>query len=157
MTTPFTINSRKYDGSIRRTWSCEKIRHDDALIVFEGIFDVDVDHEDLGFIETGTVSREFYWLDRWYNVFRFISPNGTFRNYYCNINLPPMLSDDTLDYVDLDIDIVVWPDKTYKVLDLEEFETNSRDLRYPDEIRSGAFRALDELKIMINEGNLPHE
>jgi protein associated with RNAse G/E len=153
----FIINSRKYDGSIRRSWSCEMVRLDHDLLVFEGIFDVDVDHKELGFIKSGTVSHEYYWLGRWYNVFRFMSPDGSFRNYYCNINLPPTLSDNVLDYVDLDIDIVVWPDKTYQVLDLDEFETHARDMPYPADVRAGAFKALDELMEMIETGSLPEE
>ena len=35
------------------------------------------------------ISLEYYWLDRWYNVFRFSDPDGKLRNYYCNVNVPP--------------------------------------------------------------------
>ena len=105
-----TINSRKYDQSIRRTWTCELIERNDPLIVVVGEFDRDVEHPGLGSISRGTVSYEYYWLDRWYNIFRFHEPDGALRNYYCNVAMPPTLDNGVLDYVDLDIDIVVWPD-----------------------------------------------
>ena len=36
-----------------------------------------------------------------------------------------------INYVDLDIDVIVWPDGRIEVLDLEEFEENSRVYSYP--------------------------
>src|SRR5215210_5537237 len=85
----WTINSRKYDQSIRRSWQCRLLQQSGRLFVFEGVFDLDVQHDDLGIIRRGSVSYEYYWLDRWYNVFRFHEPEGQLRNYYCNINTPP--------------------------------------------------------------------
>ena len=80
-----TVNSRKYDQKIRRSWSGGLVSQTDSLLVVVGRFDSDVEHNDLGLIKKGTVSFEFYWLDRWYNVFRFHEPDGTLRNYYCNV------------------------------------------------------------------------
>ena len=85
-----TINSRKYDQTIRRSWRAELIETTGSMLVFIGKFEFDVEHTDLGFIPRGTVSYEYYWLDRWYNIFRFLLPDGRLRNYYCNINMPPV-------------------------------------------------------------------
>ena len=41
------------------------------LIVLDAVFDAEIQHDLLGPIALGTVSREYYWLDRWYNIFRF--------------------------------------------------------------------------------------
>ena len=102
-----SINSRKFDGSIRRSWECELLSIDGSQLVFGGEFLEDIDHPELGLIRRGTISRESYWTDRWYNVFQFQEADGNLRNYYCNINMPPVLSERVLDYVDLDIDVVV--------------------------------------------------
>ncbi|MBC7900349.1 MAG: DUF402 domain-containing protein, partial [Saprospiraceae bacterium] len=129
-----TVNSRKYDLSIRRSWNCRLAERLDPLLTFVGEFETDVNHPDLGFIRRGTVSYEYYWLGRWYNVFRFHEPGGEFRNFYCNINMPPSFENNVLDYVDLDIDILVWEDGSYKILDLEEFETNAVKYKYPGDV-----------------------
>jgi len=150
-----TVNSRKYDLSIRRTWQCRLIERNDPLLVFVGEFDRDVEHTDLGSIKTGTISYEYYWLDRWYNVFRFHEPAGTFRNYYCNINIPPIFGNGVLDYVDLDIDIVLWPDGRILTLDEGEFEANAAKFEYPPDVRSNTVKALGELRRMINADEFP--
>ena len=65
--------------------------------MFLGVFDLEVEHPDLGIIRRGTVSYEYYWLDQWYNVFRFENPDGPLRNYYCNVNMPPVFANNVLD------------------------------------------------------------
>src|SRR5687767_3667585 len=150
-----TVNSRKYDGTIRRNWKCELVRRLDPLLVFVGEFESEVRHPELGLIKIGTLSYEYYWLDRWYSIFRFHEPSGALRNYYCNINMPPEFCDDVLDYVDLDIDVLVQPDLSYVVLDRDEFERNSQLFRYPPELNEKVERTLKELQEVIEAGDLP--
>ena len=150
-----TVNSRSYDGSIRRSWTCELIERQVPLLVFVGEFDDDVDHPDLGRIEKGTVSYEYYWFDRWYNIFRFHLPNGELRNFYCNISMPPQFDGEVLDYVDLDIDIVVWPDLRHTVLDREDYVANARRFGYPPEVNAKVEDTLNELLELIASRDLP--
>lgn len=152
-----TVNSRKYDLSIRRSWKCRLIERADPLLVFVGEFDRDVEHPDLGSIAAGTISYEYYWLDGWYNVFRFHEPDGSFRNFYCNINMPPTFESGTLDYVDLDIDVLVWPDWTSIILDRDEFEANSAKFNYPESVLFQANTALSELLDLIEERRFPFD
>jgi protein associated with RNAse G/E len=85
-------------------------------------------------------------------VFHFFEPTGEFRNLYCNINVPPTLSDGVLDYVDLDIDVLVWPDARVLVLDEDDFEKNAEKFQYTAEIRKMAFETLAEVRSMIING-----
>jgi protein associated with RNAse G/E len=147
-----TINSRKYDGTVRRSWTCRFLSQQESLLTFEGLFETEVLHPDLGLIAAGTRSLEYYWLDRWYNVFHFFEPTGEFRNLYCNINVPPTLSDGVLDYVDLDVDVMVWPDARVLVLDEDDFEKNAAKFKYPAEIRKKAVETLAEVRSMIVKG-----
>lgn len=147
-----TITSRNYDGSIRRSWQCRFIERDRSMLLLEGVFDEEVDHAELGVIRRGTISYEYYWLDRWYNILRFHEPRGEFRNFYCNISMPPRLQDGFLDYVDLDIDIVIWPDGRFKVLDELEFQMNAA---FPQEVKTTALETADFLVSMIQSGNFP--
>ena len=150
-----TINSRKYDGQIRRSWEGGLISESETQIVLVGKFEEDVGHDEIGLIKKGTVSFEFYWLDSWYNIFRFHEPDGTLRNYYCNITMPPTLSDGILDYVDLDIDVLVWPDNRYEVLDLDDFEVNKVKFGYPKDVIEKAEHSLAEVIALIEKGELP--
>jgi protein associated with RNAse G/E len=100
---------------------------------------------------------EYYWLDRWYNVFRFAQPDARLRNYYCNVNKPATLEGDVLSYVDLDIDILVQPDFSYKVLDIDEFEKNSELYDYSIEVRQNARLAVSQLVTMIETRAFPFD
>ena len=152
-----TVISRKYDLMVRRSWNCGLASRKGDLLVIVGVFGETVDHAHLGHISRGTVSFEYYWLDRWYNIFRFHEPDGQFRNYYCNINMPPKFDGITLDYVDLDIDLIVWPDGRVVTLDEDDFAANARRYAYPEGVIQKAFEAVDELKRMIDSREFPFE
>jgi protein associated with RNAse G/E len=147
-----TVISRSYDRTIRRTWKASLIRNEPPLIELVGEFDRDVDHPELGHIKSGTVSYEYYWLDRWYNVFRFHEPTGELRNYYCNINMPPTFADGLLDYVDLDIDVLIWPDLRCEVLDEAEFEANATLYSVPPHVREKVHATRDDLLSLLSDG-----
>lgn len=152
-----TVNSRNFDGSTRRTWQCEFIAQQGPLLTFLGVFDQDVEHSDIGFIKKGTISYEYYWLDRWYNVFRFHESDGTLRNYYCNITMPPTFNDGGLDYVDLDIDFVIWPDGSVIELDREEYDENAAKFAFPQSIKDSVDNAISELKVLVARHELPEQ
>ena len=60
-----------------------------------------------------------------------------------------------LSYVDLDIDVLVAPDLTYKILDVEDFEENVKRYNYPDDVQLNARRALTELLELIEARTFP--
>lgn len=153
--TRIEVRSYKYDGLLHRTWPAELLRQEGPLIVLDATFSAEVIHDLLGTIASGTQSLEYYWLDRWYNVFRFAEPDGTLRNYYCNVNVPPTFDGEILSYVDLDLDILVEPDLSYRILDVEEFEKNAEAYRYSVEVKTNARRAVAELVSMIESRAFP--
>lgn len=152
-----TVQSLKYDGRVHREWRAELLRQDGPLIVVEGEFEEEVRHPLLGTILAGTLSTEYYWLDRWYSVFRFQEPTGALRNYYCNINTPPQLADRMLTFIDLDVDILVSPDFTTRVLDEEEFDEHEKLYNYPPDFRPRVREALEEISELIRLRQFPFD
>jgi uncharacterized protein len=150
-----TVRVLKHDGVEYRRWNAHIAARNDSLIVLDAEFDVDVTHDLLGKIQRGTRTVEYYWFDRWYNIFRFLNGDGETRLYYCNINTPPAVEGGVLTYVDLDIDILVQPDMTYQVLDLEEFALNVERYGYSEEEKQQAQAAVDELISMIRTRQFP--
>jgi protein associated with RNAse G/E len=145
----------KHDGSEHRRWTGRLAQKEANLIVLEAEFDVDVSHHLLGEIRRGTRLIEYYWLDRWYNVFRFLHDDGTTRLFYCNVNKPPVFGGQSLTYIDLDIDVIVQPDYSYEVLDLDEFKANSQRYAYTVEEQTKARAAVEELVRMIESRQFP--
>ncbi len=152
-----TINSRKFDGSINKSWNAQLVNHLNCLFTFVGKFEKDVIHPQLGIIGRGTISYEFYWLNRWYNVFRFHEPDGNFRNFYCNISLPFQFTGNVLNYIDLDIDILVWKDFSYQISDSEEFKENAERFSYSDKLLKKVRVAQDELINLIETKTFPFD
>ena len=150
-----TINSRKFDGRISKSWTAELCEQSVDLLTFKGVFEMDVDHPKLGFIHRGTVSYEFYWPDEWFNIFRFHEPSGEVRNFYCNVAMPPTYGNGELNFVDLDLDVLVEKDLKYEVLDVEEFEERSVLYVYPKEVVERAHKSVEELIGLIEGRAFP--
>ena len=155
MCAEISVRVLKYDGSDYRQWSGVLSRRDGSLIELDAAFSMDAYHPLLGEIPRGTRLIEYYWLDRWYNVLKFLNDDGSTRHFYCNITTPPELAGKTLTYVDLDIDILALPDLTYQVLDLDEFEANAEAFGYSEEVHKNAHQAVAELKQMIAARQFP--
>ena len=151
------VRALKFDGSEHRSWSAQVLSQDTSLIVLDAKFPDEIIHELLGTIASGTHSLEYYWLDRWYSVFRFAEPDGKLRNYYCNVNVPAKFDGETLSYVDLDLDILVDPDFSYRVLDVADFERNAELFGYTEEVKANARQALAKLASMIETRAFPFD
>jgi hypothetical protein len=125
------------------------------VISLVGVFEQEIDHPLLGKIPAGTTSYEYYWWNRWFSVFRFIEPTGELRIYYCNVNVPPEFDGHEMSFIDLDIDIVVAPDMTFRIVDEDEFAENALRFGYPEEFSVRINTAIHELTEMIEQRQFP--
>ena len=74
----------------------------------------------------------FYYKDKWYNIISQFKKNGIY--YYCNIATPYIIEDKTIKYIDYDLDLRIFPDGTFKVLDKNEYRYHKITMRYSEEI-----------------------
>jgi uncharacterized protein len=89
---------------------------------------------------------EIYFLDRWYNIFEVHDQDdGRIKCWYCNVTLPAEFEESEIRYVDLALDLFVYPDGRQLVLDEDDFEL----LNLSAQIRAGALAALEDLKRLI--------
>jgi uncharacterized protein len=149
------VRTYKYDGTEHRHWRAQISLQQDSLIVLEAKFEEEIQHPLLGTIFPETLSIEYYWLDRWYNIFRFVEPEGELRNFYCNVNVPPVFQKNVLSYIDLDMDILVAPDFSYSIVDEDEFTVNAERFNYPPEVRRRSLEALGDLVALIEKRAFP--
>jgi protein associated with RNAse G/E len=119
------VRKLRPDGSQAFAWDGVVLRCDESGIVLRAEFNVDL--VDLGFttFRRGDEFVEFYYFDRWYNVFQVSSPDGTLKGWYANVGLPAELrpAAGELVYVDLALDVWARPDGEFIVLDQDEFDT----------------------------------
>lgn len=102
-------------------------------------------------------TRNHYWTDRWYNVMRFERPDRGLDHWYCNVSTPARFDDGHLRWVDLDLDVRVWPDGRMEVLDEDEFLENSACMGYPPAVIASARNAVGELLALARSAQFPFE
>lgn len=82
------------------------------------------------------VTREpsicYFHSDYWFNVISMIREDGIY--HYCNLGTPFAVDEQALKYIDYDLDIKVFPDGRFHLLDEGEYEQHRRQMKYPDSI-----------------------
>jgi protein associated with RNAse G/E len=71
--------------------------------------------------------------------------------------MPPKFENGVLEYIDLDIDVVVWNDFSFEKLDVEEFEEHAEKFGYTEEVLENAHRGLEELMALIEAREFPFD
>ena len=96
---------------------------------------------------------ERYYSDRWYNIFEIHDrDDDQIKAYYCNVTTPAEFVPGFISYVDLALDLLVYPDGTYLVLDQDEFQ----ELKLEAYEQVGALQALESLQEIARSGQIWH-
>ncbi|HEY7778758.1 MAG TPA: DUF402 domain-containing protein [Ktedonobacterales bacterium] len=104
---------------------------------------------DLGYVrfETGDRFTEWFFSDRWYNVFEIRSgTTGALKGWYCNIAEPATITAEAVACRDLLLDLWVAPDGATLLLDEDEF---AADVTLDARQREGAQRGLAQLRACV--------
>lgn len=111
-------------------------------------------NRDLGYtiFETGDHFIEYYYTDRWFNIFAIASADGRRKGWYCNVAEPASISEERVEHVDLLLDVWVGPDGRTLILDEDEF---AADTMLSEEQRNGARLGLRDLLALIEARHKP--
>ncbi len=74
----------------------------------------------------------FFYKKRWFNIIAQLKEDGIF--YYCNIASPYIIDDTALKYIDYDLDLRVFSDGAFKILDRNEYNYHKKLMNYPEQI-----------------------
>jgi predicted RNA-binding protein associated with RNAse of E/G family len=120
----------------------EMLESTSTSVTLEAYFDrEDVEFYELG-LKNGDRFVETFHTDHWYNTFAiFDSEDDRFKGWYCNITRPAQIKNGHVYAEDLALDIIVYPDRSWLILDEDEFA----ELALPQEDRDRALHAIDVL------------
>lgn len=76
----------------------------------------------------------FFYKKNWFNIIGQLKEYGLF--YYCNIATPYILDGKIIKYIDYDLDLRVFPDGGFKILDYNEYKYHKKIMNYPLEIQT---------------------
>ncbi len=85
----------------------------------------------------------FFYKDKWFNIIGQLKKNGLF--YYCNIATPYIIDGRTIKYIDYDLDLRVFPDGGFKILDRNEYRYHKKVMHYTKELDTIIENSLQEL------------
>ena len=140
----FKIHCYKHNGKIYQT-SDETIILDikDEYIVC-GNSMVNVAEKDNSY-KTKELAIIFFYKNHWFNCIAQLKSFGLF--YYCNIASPYIIDENVIKYIDYDLDLRVFPDGGYKILDQSEYNYHKKKMKYSDEIY---YIVKNELKKLVD-------
>lgn len=146
------VQKKNPAGEVTYEYEGILLSREDHTIVLEALFDrADLPFMDVVF-KTGDRFVEYYYTERWYNVFAVHDrDDGKVKGWYCNISKPAVFEDGIVSYIDLALDLWVSTSGEQTVLDEDEFES----LELDEETRAGALRGLDGLKQIFLNGKPP--
>ena len=147
------IQSFKHDGSLHRTW-CRgyvlEADEDHIVAVTDKAWVIESDGRKW-------LTREpaicFFYMHEWFNVISMIRHSGIY--YYCNIASPSIYDGEAIKNVDYDLDIKLYPDGGYEVLDENEYAEHKEKMRYPKDIQEIIDQQIPYLVRKMEKEELP--
>lgn len=141
--TPFTVYKRDHAGRVVWHYSGQVVARGATWVCLRAAFDRD--KADLGFVtlRRGDIFTEWFYADRWYNVFRIEEAgSGRLKGWYCNVTRPAHIAPDSVCADDLALDVFVMPDGSLRLLDQDAFEA----LALPPDERTAALGAVEAIR-----------
>lgn len=144
------IQCYKHNGKIHRSWD-EAIVLDfkKDYIVF-GNNKTQVTEAEGNIWKTKEPAIMYFFKDKWFNVIAQLKKDGIY--YYCNIASPFIIEENTIKYIDYDLDLRIFPSGDYKILDKGEYKYHKRIMNYSDELDLVINHAMKDL-IELYENN----
>ena len=81
---------------------------------------------------TNELAILIFYKKNWFNIIAQLKEQGLF--YYCNIASPYVIDNKIIKYIDYDLDLRVFPDCFFRILDRNEYKYHKRIMKYSDDL-----------------------
>lgn len=151
--TNIKIQSYKHNGNLHRTW--------ESTIVLKGTEQIVIGANDKTVVQESDgrtwITREpaicYFHAKHWFNVIGMLRDDGI--HYYCNISSPFVFEDNSIKYIDYDLDLKVYPDMTYDLLDEDEYELHRDAMKYPGVLDRILYNNISDLQRWVQQRKGP--
>ena len=122
------IHCYKHNGKLHRQW-------DEAVVL-----DIKEDYIVFGNDHTNVIDSDgkvwktkepaimFFFKNRWFNIIGQLKDYGIY--FYCNIATPFLIDEHVIKYIDYDLDLRVFPNGSFKILDRMEYSYHKKKMNY---------------------------
>ncbi|EGV00153.1 DUF402 domain-containing protein [Mycoplasmopsis columbina] len=137
------VQAYKYNGELYRQWNGVKVLRntEQHYVLFLSKTKV-----------AETKKRDWIYRDPviWFlpknemsNALVLLKPKNNY--IYINLSSKPIYEDNTIKFIDFDIDVKKYPGKNLSIVDLEEFDENRKKYNYPLELVNRIEKALEDV------------
>ena len=147
------VHSYKHDGNIHRVWQETTVLKGTRNIVIGANERTLVTEADGRTWLTREPSICYFHAEHWFNIICMLREDGVY--YYVNMSSPFVYDHHSLKYIDYDLDVKVFPDMSYLILDEDEYADHKEKMNYPEVIDQILKRNLDKLLMWIKQRKGP--
>ena len=133
----------KHNGVLHKQWDKTTVLDISKDMLVLGNDNVLVTKQNGNTWRTKEIAIEFFYTNRWFNIIAQFKKNGIY--YYCNITSPFVIDDGILKFIDYDLDLRVFPNGSFKILDRNEYNYHKKIMHYPKEVEIIIKSELDDL------------
>lgn len=149
------IQCYKHNGHIHRAWDeAIFLEEQKDYLVFANNKTIVTKAEGITW-KTKEPAIMYFFKDKWFNIIAQLKKDGIY--YYCNIASPFVIEGLTIKYIDYDLDLRVFPDGSFKILDRGEYNYHKNKMKYSDDIDYVLKKELSRLIDMAREKTGPFQ
>ncbi len=139
----FSVHCYKHNGKIHRTWDEVIVldETDDCLVCANN--KVKITESDGRSHKTKETAIIFFFKKRWFHITAQFKNNGLY--YKADIASPFLIDDGIIKYIDYDLDLKVFPDGEFRVLDRNEYKYHKKIMKYSENLDLILQNELNEL------------
>lgn len=146
----YQIQCYKHNGKIHRAWDEAVVLDIKKDYIVFGNNKTSVTESQGTFWKTREPAVMYYFKNEWFNIISQMKKDGIY--YYCNIASPFIIEDNTIKYIDYDLDLRIFPNGEYKILDRLEYEYHKKIMEYSKELDVVINKSLEQLIELYKRG-----
>ena len=147
------VHGYKHNGKIHRVWEKVKIMDITENLIITASNKTLVIESDGRMWKTTEPAISYFYNNYWFNVIAIIRSDGI--HFYCNLSSPYVYNEGAIKYIDYDLDVKVFPNYSYRIIDEYEFMKHKHEMNYPPEIQKIIRKQTKILINMINKKEGP--
>lgn len=147
------IHCYKHNGKIHRIWEETIVLEETNDYIICGNYKTKVIENDGRSHYTKEPAIIFFYKHNWFNIIAQFKEFGLF--YYCNIASPYIYDENTIKYIDYDLDLRVFPDGGYRILDRNEYKYHKKIMNYSNDLDLVINKELEKLIALKSKNEGP--
>ncbi len=122
------IHCYKHNGRVHRQWDEAVVLDIRENYIVCGNNETTVVNSDGSVWKTKEPQIWFFFKDRWFNIIGQLKNHGIY--FKCNIATPYVIDENTIKFIDYDLDLKIFPNGSFKILDRMEYQYHKKQMHY---------------------------